>query len=353
MIGAGFDLAAPLASSALTGIPTAPTAAAGTNTTQLANTAFVFAQAALLAPLISPALTGVPTAPTAAPGVNTTQLATTAFVFAQAALLAPLISPALTGTPTAPTAAQGTSSTQLATTAFVTAQAFSTVLPGQLGNAGKVLNTDGTNAFWAPGVKMLRDARTSNTALAVSDFFKWVDLNGTFAQTFNASASLVSGWFCYIYNSGTGLITLTPSGAELIDGAATRILYPGERRLMQCDGLTIRTVEAVSNVVRRPIFAAGSATMNAGSSVERIENLLTYPNATSGAYSIASNGTNVVVGNGNGGLTSPDGRVWTARSGFPSQGMVASDGSGFMVVYNGGGTPGTFYSENKTELKSI
>ena len=34
----------------------------------------------LLAPLASPALTGVPTAPTAAPGTNTTQLATTAFV---------------------------------------------------------------------------------------------------------------------------------------------------------------------------------------------------------------------------------------------------------------------------------
>ena len=35
-----------------------------------------------LAPLASPALTGTPTAPTAAPGTNTTQLATTAFVAA-------------------------------------------------------------------------------------------------------------------------------------------------------------------------------------------------------------------------------------------------------------------------------
>ena len=298
----------------------------------------------MLAPLISPALTGVPTAPTAAPGVNTTQLATTAFVFAQAALLAPLISPALTGTPTAPTAAQGTSSTQLATTAFVTAQAFSTVLPAQLGNAGKVLNTDGTSAYWAPGVKMLRDARTANTALSASDFFKLIDLSGTFAQTFSASASLVSGWFCYIYNSGTGLITLTPNGAELIDGAATRILYPGERRLMQCDGLTIRTVEGGTIVSRRPLFAAGNGAMNAGSNLERVENVLTYPNTTYGNYSIASNGTNVVVGNSSNIYSSPDGRVWTARTGALGQGMIASDGSGFLAVYNGGGTLGTFYS---------
>lgn len=64
---------------AFTGIPTAPTAATATNTTQLATTAYVQANAALRAPLVSPTLTGVPTAPTAASGTNTTQLATTAY----------------------------------------------------------------------------------------------------------------------------------------------------------------------------------------------------------------------------------------------------------------------------------
>ncbi|WP_405104543.1 phage tail protein [Paenibacillus sp. FSL K6-1217] len=76
-----------------TGIPKAPTAPAGTNTTQLSTTAFVesarqalVAADALKAPLASPALTGVPTAPTAAAGNNSTQLATTAFVAALGAL---------------------------------------------------------------------------------------------------------------------------------------------------------------------------------------------------------------------------------------------------------------------------
>jgi hypothetical protein len=76
---------------------------------------------ALLAPKVSPAFTGTPTAPTAAPGTNTTQVATTAFTTAATATLAPNASPALTGTPTAPTAAPGTNTTQLATTAFTTA----------------------------------------------------------------------------------------------------------------------------------------------------------------------------------------------------------------------------------------
>lgn len=52
-------------------------------------------------------------------------------------------------TPTAPTQAPGTNNLTLATTAYVVAQAFSTALPGQSGNAGKFITTDGTNASWA------------------------------------------------------------------------------------------------------------------------------------------------------------------------------------------------------------
>lgn len=70
------------------------------------------------APLASPALTGSPTAPTASVDTNTTQVATTAYVVGQG--YAKLASPALTGTPTAPTASSGTNTTQIATTAFVT-----------------------------------------------------------------------------------------------------------------------------------------------------------------------------------------------------------------------------------------
>ncbi|EPO6591582.1 phage tail protein [Enterobacter roggenkampii] len=74
----------------------------------------------------SPTLTGTPKAPTAPAGTNTTQIASTAFVQDvvkalnnELALKAPLASPTLTGTPTAPTAAQTVNNTQVATTAFV------------------------------------------------------------------------------------------------------------------------------------------------------------------------------------------------------------------------------------------
>ena len=91
------------------------------------NTEFLAIQTAVgtKANLADPGLEGTPTAPTASAGTNSTQIATTAFV---ATSFAPLASPALTGTPTAPTASSGTDTTQVATTAFVQA-ALAAVYP--------------------------------------------------------------------------------------------------------------------------------------------------------------------------------------------------------------------------------
>lgn len=104
---AALDLKAPLASPALTGTPTVPTATAGTNTTQAASTAFVTTAVAGVsggggAPINSPAFTGVPTAPTATAGTSTTQIATTAFATTALNLKAPINDPTFTGSVTLP-----------------------------------------------------------------------------------------------------------------------------------------------------------------------------------------------------------------------------------------------------------
>jgi hypothetical protein len=167
---------APLASPALTGTPTAPTAAPGNSSTQIASTAFVAAavvssttgvasfnnrtgavvsQASDVtgvggALLAGPAFTGVPTAPTAAADTNTLQLASTAYVIGQGSTIAPAMdgtvavgtstrwahgdhvhptdtsrapvaNAALSGVPTCPSASAGTNTGQIATTAFVQA----------------------------------------------------------------------------------------------------------------------------------------------------------------------------------------------------------------------------------------
>ncbi|EDV5806882.1 phage tail protein [Salmonella enterica subsp. enterica serovar Braenderup] len=111
------DTKAPIESPSLTGTPTAPTAAQGTNSTQIANTAFV--KAAITA-LINGAPGTLDTLKEIAAAINNDPNFSTTINNALA-LKAPLASPALTGVPTAPTAAQGTNNTQIATTAYVRA----------------------------------------------------------------------------------------------------------------------------------------------------------------------------------------------------------------------------------------
>ena len=89
------------------------------NWIEIGNKSYVDSELSLKAPLASPTFTGVPVAPTATTGTNTTQIATTEFVQSEIFVKAPLASPTFTGVPAAPTATTGTNTTQIATTAFV------------------------------------------------------------------------------------------------------------------------------------------------------------------------------------------------------------------------------------------
>lgn len=144
-VDTALALKAPLASPALTGTPTAPTATQGDNTTQIATTAFVktacdavsqalaaafkfkgiVANLTELEAIVDPANgdvyqvtnpgTGKSNAEYAYNGTSWVELGTEVDLSGYA----PLASPAFSGTPTAPTAAKGNSSTSIATTAFV------------------------------------------------------------------------------------------------------------------------------------------------------------------------------------------------------------------------------------------
>ena len=106
---------APLASPALTGTPTAPTAEQGDSSTTLATTAFVNAAILRLIGAAPGALDTLEELANAL-GDNPNFATTMTNLIAEKA---PLNSPALTGTPTAPTPESGDSSTTIATTAFV------------------------------------------------------------------------------------------------------------------------------------------------------------------------------------------------------------------------------------------
>jgi len=90
---------------------------------------------------------------------------------------------------------------------------------------------------------MARSERTSNTALAFSDHGNFIDItSGTFTQTIAAISTLLSGLYCYVRNSGAGVITIDPNGSETIDGELTGSLGPGENRIIQSNGTNFKSI---------------------------------------------------------------------------------------------------------------
>lgn len=84
-------------------------------------------------------------------------------------------------------------------------------------------------------------AKTAAYTVVAADRGKLVDCTtGTWALTMNP-ATLGANFAFAVRNSGTGVITLTPS-AGTIDGAATVALNAGESCLVFCDGTNFETV---------------------------------------------------------------------------------------------------------------
>ena len=253
-----------VASPTFTGIPAAPTAGLGTNTTQLATTAFV--QAAILsgtnvvsfngrngavtlnasdisgaggAILNSPAFTGTPTAPTPSPGDNSAKIATTAFITSALAasgvetfntrtgnvvlLLAditaaggaPIASPVFTGIPAGPTAAPGTSTTQLATTAFVTAAVTAGAVTSFNSRTGAValLAADVS----AVGGAMIASPTFTGTPQAPTP--SPGDSTGKLATTAFVANAMAGGAGVVTFNTRAGAVVLTAADITGATGA--------------------------------------------------------------------------------------------------------------------------------------
>ncbi len=210
--------AAPLASPALSGMPSAPTAAAGDSTTKLATTGFVAASfltaataGSTYAPLASPVLTGTPQAPTPAAGDSSGKIATTGFVTASfvtyayaGANYATSANASLTGTPTAPTQPQNNNSTRIATTAYADRAAAAIIGRTQVSDAAyAVLASDRTVAV------------TALTAARV------LTLPAASAYPAGAALRIVDeSGAC----SATSTVTIAAAGTDTVNGAASAIL---------------------------------------------------------------------------------------------------------------------------------
>lgn len=336
---------APLASPSFTGLPSGPTANPGTSTAQLATTAFVMqAVASSVAGVASfntrtgavvltqadivgangwnnVNLTGTPMAPTAPNGTQTGQIATTAFVLQEIAAInagvisfngrsgvvslnlsditgaggAPIASPALTGTPTAPTAAVGTNSTQLATTAFVLANTVTSFN----GRTGAITLT--ANDITAAGGAAVNSPIFTGTPQAPTA------TAGTSTQQLATTAFVMSAIGAVsgvtTFNTRSGAVTLTAADVS----AATGVIYSAVQSLADA-----QQVQARTNVYAAPFDAmeSNNIVINGGMVVSQQNGTTAVPVPGTGAATYIVDQwmmTSTVAGNGQQVATAPPG----------------------------------------------
>lgn len=234
-----------IASPTFTGVPAAPTAAVDTNTTQLATTAYVVAQAASATPIVDGSATaGLSTRYARGDHVHPTDTSRAA-----------LASPTFTGTPAAPTvaatAAAGT--TQLATTAFVRNGTTTNddALAGQVGEYVSAAAAPVSVSSGTPG-------NITSISLTAGDW----EISGT--VTWQASGGSVMTTVALSINT----VSATLGGAESIlqttftaNGVA--MLWAGPSRFSLSGTTTIYLVELVG-------FTGGAVNANGTIAARRI-----------------------------------------------------------------------------------
>jgi hypothetical protein len=217
------------------------------------------------------------------------------------------------------------------------------------------VKVDGTSITISSGVvsapasvpRLPRSARSSNVILGVGDLGGFIDASGTWTQTFTAAATLGSGWHCYLRNGGTGDITLDPNGSELIDGLTSYVMYPGETRLVQCDGTKF------TSIIMSPFYKVFTASLAGG--FVKPPGYMMFSGIAYGAGCSGGWGSGWAYGGGGGAAVSftisassfsattnvviGAGAIGTAVSGYGSAGSASTLGS-LVTAYSGTGIKG-------------
>jgi len=138
---------------------------------------------------------------------------------------------------------------------------LNTDLPAGVDTKEPGVDVEWTKIYSRP--QLYYSARTANAELVLADHAYLIDITAnTFTQTFDACASLRHGWYCFIRNSGTGLITLDPNVSETIDGLTSFVMYPNECRLIHCTGTAL--FSRVINSFRYTFTSSGTFTKPPG-----------------------------------------------------------------------------------------
>lgn len=188
------------------------------------------------------------------------------------------------------------------------------------------INGSGTYTDWSIGVSgpqgaagsitnLLTSAKSSAYTAVAGDKGTVLRCTGTWTLALTSAATLASGWWCWVVNDGTGVITIDPSSTQTINGALTQALHPGEKALLTCDG-TLFYLDFPNGLRRLPIVDANTVGRTPISRGETMVESIAGPGGAANYPNIGFGGSLFVASpsSGTAGFTSPDGATWTART---------------------------------------
>jgi len=333
-----------LAGPTFTGVPSAPTATAGTNSTQLATTAFV--QAALAA---------------APGGVSSFNARTGAITLlgsdVSAAGGAMIASPSFTGTPTAPTPAPGANNLQLATTAFVqSALTASGGVSSFNGRAGAV-TLAGSDIIGVTGGVLMTVAATAPTGTpATANQALWWDS--------------VRGQLYLNYNDGTStqwVATNSPQ-PQTVSGLIAQQVFTASGTYTPTAGMRVAMIECVGGGgggAGAPVGGTGFHALGCGGGSGGYSRKLATSAAVGASQTVTigaagTAGSATPTNGGNGGNTSV-GTLCVANGGLggtilpttPTAGAGGAPGTGDLTVAGMPGQGGSYLTNNLSPVGTM
>lgn len=128
-------------------------------------------------------------------------------------------------------------------TAYDSGTGALTVTVGAISGSGTVAawSVSVTAVVLAAAPSLTQRTITGADTLISSDHGKLVNCSGTFTLAATAAATLGDGWWCYVRNTGTGVVTLDPDGTETVDGVSTGPV--AGTILLACNGTSFTAVK--------------------------------------------------------------------------------------------------------------
>ena len=149
----------------------------------------------------------------------------------------------------------------------ITEAQFKTAITNQRSYLAGLLGTDGLPATALAALGSLAGqyvAKTGAYTVTTSDRGKVINCTGTFTLSLPAAATAGPGFSLLVKNAGSGTITLDPSGAELVDGAATLALAAGRGVLLSCTGTAWVVLEIPGKVTQTATDATAGRLLKVG-----------------------------------------------------------------------------------------